>query len=96
MSSDRCPTCGHAYLAPVVERLTEKAKEMRSAIDHIELALNGIDRFESLGELWENAKPDLPIKVAMTVATMRQIRNAFDELNRIINSPAYEPANLAK
>ena len=72
--------------------LREKAMEMRNAIDHIELALNGIDRFGSLDELWEGASADLLIKVSMTVGTMRQLRNAYDELNRIINSPEYTPA----
>ena len=74
--------------------LREKALEMRNAIDRIELALNGIDRFESLGELWEGASADLPIKVSMTVGTMRELRNSYDELNRIIHSPEFTPANL--
>ena len=74
--------------------LAEKAIEMRNAIDHIELALNGIDRFESLNELWEGASADLPIKVSMTVGTMRQLRGSYDELNRIVHSPEYDPEKL--
>lgn len=67
----------------------QKALNMRNAIDSIELALNGIDRFHEVEELWEGASADLPIKVAMTVGTMRQIRRAYDDLNHIINSPEY-------
>lgn len=74
--------------------LAEKALEMRNAIDHIELALHGIDRLEEVRRLWDDADDDLKIKVEMDAATLRQICNALDECNRITNSPEYIPANL--
>lgn len=74
--------------------LREKALEMRSTIDGIELALHGIDRWEELNTLWEGARADLTVKVEVEVGVFRQIYNALAECNRIINSPEYTPANL--
>lgn len=75
--------------------LLEKTLEMRNAIDSIELALSGIEDFAKAADLWDDSRDDLEIKVQMTVGNLRQLRNAYDELNRIINSPEYTPANLS-
>ena len=77
--------------------LEAKALEMRSAIDGIELALNGFE--ESLGSIadrWDGARDDVKIVIPMTVGTVRQLLSAYDELNRIINSPEYAPARLSE
>jgi len=74
--------------------LRKKALEMRNAIDSVELALSGIGGFEDVARLWDGAHDDLAVKVEMRVGLIRQFRSAYDELNRIINSPEYEPTNL--
>jgi hypothetical protein len=71
--------------------LEEKYTEMRNAIDAADLALHGIDHIEELQSLWQDARDDLRIKVEMDVGTFRQICEALDELNRIINSDDYTP-----
>ena len=74
--------------------LREKAIEMRSAIDGIELAMNGFEPLDQIEARWDQCHDDLEIKVPMRLGAVRQLRLAYDELNRIINSPEYEPANL--
>lgn len=73
--------------------LHTKALEMRNAIDAIELALSACD-FPERAVSWEDARDDLTLFVRMKASTLRQIANAYDELNRIINSPEYAPSKL--
>jgi hypothetical protein len=76
--------------------LAAKALEMRNAIDGVELALSGIGNFEAFAGLWENSREDIRISWLITVGNIRQLRHAYDELNRIVNSPEFTPANLAE
>jgi len=76
--------------------LYEKAIEMRNAIDGVELAFSGMEDFAKAADLWDGSRDDLEIKVQMRVGDLRQLRRAYDELNRIINSPEYLPANLSE
>ena len=76
--------------------LPEKALEMRNAIDRIELALSSMNGFDNIARLWDDARDDLIVEVEMSVGTVRQFRTAYDELNRIINSPEFTPANLSE
>ena len=76
--------------------LYEKAIEMRNAIDGVELAFSGMEDFARAADLWNDSRDDLKIKVQMRVGDLRQLRRAYDELNRIINSPEYLPANLSE
>jgi hypothetical protein len=75
-------------------QLEEKAREMRDAIDAIDLALHGIENREELETLWQDARDDLRIKIEMDVATFRQICAALEECNRIANDENYAPAAL--
>ena len=74
--------------------LEQKAKEMRDALDGIELALCGIDGLDRARRLWDDADVDVTIKLEMSAATLRQLGRAFDECNRIMNSPEFIPALL--
>ena len=76
--------------------LYEKAIEMRNAIDGVELAFSCMEDFAKAADLWDDSRDDLEIKVQMRVGDLRQLRRAYDELNRIINSPEYLPANLSE
>jgi hypothetical protein len=76
--------------------LQQKALEMRNAIDDMEIALSALGGLADVARLWCDAQDDLRIKVKMTVGNVRQIRNAYDELNRIINLPEYIPAKLSE
>ena len=74
--------------------LTQKIREMRNAIDGIDLALHGIDHLDEIRTLWQDGRDDLKIKIEMDLGTFRQICDALDECNRIINSPEFAPAEL--
>lgn len=69
----------------------QKALEMRTALDGIELALQGVGDWDALRTLWKDARDDLTVKVAMPVARMRQLCDALDECNRIVNEPEFSP-----
>lgn len=71
--------------------LKQKALEMRTALDGIELALMGVGDWTALRTLWRDARNDLNIKVEMPVASLRQLCDALDECNRIVNEPEYSP-----
>jgi len=75
-------------------KLSYAIREMRNAIDGIDLALHGIDHLDELRTLWQDGRDDLTIKVEMDLGTFRQICDALDECNRVINSPEYAPAEL--
>ena len=74
--------------------LEQKAKEMRDALDRIELALCCIEGLDRARRLWDDADDDVVVKLEMSAATLRQLGNAFDECNRIMNSPEFTPALL--
>jgi hypothetical protein len=74
--------------------LEQKAREMRSALDAIELALMGVEEFPELPALFETTGENVTIILRMTVGTMRQICTALDECNRIVNSPDFIPSAL--
>ena len=75
--------------------LTQKIREMRNAIDGIDLAFHGDVDWEKQRTLFDDARDDLKIKIEMTVQDLRQLCDAKDECNRIINSPEFVPAELA-
>lgn len=69
----------------------QKALEMRTALDGIEIALMGVGGWDELRTLWQDARDDLTLKVQMDVRTMRQLCDALDECNRIVNEPEFSP-----
>ncbi len=69
--------------------LEQKAKDMRNAIDGIELALMGFGNLVDLPPLFENQRLDLRLSVACTVQDMLQVCKALEECTRIINSDDY-------
>lgn len=76
--------------------LHQKALEMRNAIDAIELAMSSMGGFEDLARLWEGAADDVQVCAYMTAGQVRQFYAVYGELNRIINSPEFIPANLSE
>jgi hypothetical protein len=72
----------------------QKVREMRNAIDAIDLALHSDVDWEKQRTLFEDARDDLKIRIEMTVQNLRQLCDAKDECNRIINSTEFTPANL--
>lgn len=71
--------------------LKEKARDMRNAIDAMDLALHGWPELIDLPEKWGEPRhrPDLGVKVPGTTAQVYQICDALAEINRIINSDEY-------
>ncbi len=69
--------------------VTERAREMRHAIDMFEGAMMGLGDFVDLPELFEAASDDLKINPSMTVGQMRRVCEALAECTRIINSDEY-------
>lgn len=64
------------------------AKEMRNAIDAMELAMMGT-RVVELAESFAGASPDVIVRVPITVANLLQMNKALMRLNHIINSDDY-------
>lgn len=69
----------------------EKARDMRSAIDAMELAMMGWPELVDLPERWGEPRhrPDLKVSVPGTTEQVYRICDALSELTRIINSPEY-------
>ena len=76
--------------------LEQKALEMRSALDAIELALMGFGGLADIPARWEDSRDDVVLLHRVTVGEVRQVCNALDKCNRIVNSPEFIPANLTK
>lgn len=66
---------------------TFQCKQMRDAIDAVELALNGLE-IDSVVRLFEGADDSIMVKVPL--GALRQLGRCYPELNRIINDPAFE------
>ena len=71
--------------------LEEKARDMRSAIDAMELALMGFGDLVDLPEKWGEPKhrDDLSVKLLTTTGQVYRVCDALAELTRIINSEEY-------
>lgn len=73
----------------MTDALLERALEMRNAIDQIELALNGWPEVMDLPEMWGEPRHhrELGLRdIKGNCGQVYQIYDAFQELNRIINS----------
>ncbi len=71
--------------------LERKAAKMRSAIDMIEGALMGFGDMLEVNDLFAGARPDLSVKVSVTLAELRRVTSACAECTRIINSDEFKP-----
>jgi hypothetical protein len=69
----------------------ERLRDMRNAIDAMEIAMMGWPELLDLPDLWGEPRhrPDLGVKVAATTEQIYRVCDALDELTRIINSPEY-------
>lgn len=69
----------------------ERLRDMRSAIDAMELAMMGWPELIELPEKWGEPRhrPDLGVRVPATAEQIYRVCDALAELNRIINSPDY-------
>jgi hypothetical protein len=76
-----------------------KVRELRNAIDMIEGALCGlvatgeieyVTFFRDLMPVFEGSRDDMKIMIRCNVGQLRRLCKAFDECNRIINSPEYD------
>ena len=66
--------------------LEHQHKQMRDAINDVELALNGLE-IDSVVRLFETADDSVMVKVPL--GALRQLARSYPELNRIINDPAF-------
>lgn len=62
-------------------------QQMRTAINDVELALNGLE-IDSVVRLWEAADDSAMVKLPL--GALRQLARCYPELNRIINDPGFE------
>jgi transcriptional regulator with XRE-family HTH domain len=69
----------------------ERAKEMRNAIDAMELAMMGWPELVDLPEKWGEPRhrSELAVSVPGTAGQVYRICDALEELTRIINSDEY-------
>jgi hypothetical protein len=69
----------------------EKARDMRSAIDVMELAMMGWPELTECPEKWGEPRhrDDLGVKIPGTCGQVYRICDALAELTRIINSDEY-------
>lgn len=75
--------------------LEEKAREMRNALDGIEMALMGFeDDLLEIGELFAATGGHVIVRPKIKVENLRQLTTALAECNRIVNSPEFIPASL--
>lgn len=75
--------------------LEEKAREMRNALDGIELALMGFeDSLLEVGELFATTGDGVVMQLRIKAANFRQLTTALEECSRIVNSPEFIPAAL--
>lgn len=69
--------------------LKQKAKDMRNAINDIELALRVNDDLEAILERFDEIPGHVVVRPKITLNELRQICSALSECCRIINSPEY-------
>lgn len=70
--------------------LEQKAKDIRNALDAVELALMGFeDDLLEVGELFATTGDDVVIQLRIKAANFRQLTAVLEECNRIVNSPEY-------
>lgn len=75
----------------------ERLRDMRNAIDAMELAMMGWPELVDLPEKWGEPRhrDELGVTIPGTVGQVYRICDALAELNRIINSDDYAPANIS-
>lgn len=69
--------------------LTEKARDMRNAIDALESSLMGLGNLIDLPDIFVDARADLELAIRCNVKQMRRVCTALEECTRIINSSEY-------
>jgi hypothetical protein len=67
----------------------QQAKDMRHAIDMLEVALMGMGNLVELPELFEDADDGTALAMPVTVGQVRRVCTALAECTRIINSDDY-------
>lgn len=74
--------------------LAEKARDMRNAIDAMELAMMGFGDLVDLPEKWGEPRhrDDLGVNFPCTAGQVYRVCDALAELTRIINSDDYHLA----
>jgi hypothetical protein len=77
--------------------LKEKARRMRNAIEDIELALNGADALLDWPDIWEGdgRSEHITAELRLTGMAVCRISEAYRELNKIANDPAFAHAEFA-
>ena len=70
----------------------EQHRQMRDAIDAVELAMNGLE-IDSIVRLFEGAADSVMVKLPL--GALRQLGGCYPELNRIINDPAFKSLTRA-
>lgn len=65
----------------------DKFKQMREAINAIELALNAL-QIDDIVDAWDGAMDTVKIRVPL--GALRRLAKCYPELNRIINDPNFE------
>ncbi len=73
--------------------VSRKAIDMRNAINDVELALAGLE-IDDMVDAWEGAMNTTKLKVSL--GALRQLRNSYPALNRIMNEAEYNPDQFAK
>jgi hypothetical protein len=71
--------------------LEEKARDMRNAIDAMEIAMMGFGELVDLPRTWGEPRhrSDLGVTLKVNCGQVYQVTDALAELTRIINSPEY-------
>lgn len=71
--------------------LEQKAKDMRAAIDAMEIAMMGFGDIVDLPRKWGEPRhrDDIGVKLPVTAGQVYRVTDALAELTRIINSPEY-------
>lgn len=77
--------------------LEQKAREMRNALDGIELALMGFeDNLLELYELFATTGDHVIVRPKIKVESLRQLATALTECNRIVNTADFIPSSFAR
>ena len=76
--------------------LSEKALQMRDAIDMIEGALMGYGELVDLPDTFDGTADSLRIRPLVTVGEMRRVCIALAECTRIINDAEFDPEKLRR
>lgn len=62
----------------------DEAQEMRDAIDQAELALTAWG-LPDRRRLWAESREDIEVRIAVPLRELRQLADAYDRLNELIN-----------